>query len=109
MKIHHQNLCGNKEISCLLQYITYGHSLVTFLYAYKNWKVKKKIKKFWTFIVSGISWVCHGQSLSIVVENTRLKNSLQVFEKLQFVFLQIQITHVDWFNEKKTQESPPWL
>lgn len=44
MKIHHQNLCGNKQISCLLQYITYGHTLVTFLYAYKNRKVKKKLR-----------------------------------------------------------------
>lgn len=42
MKIHHQNVCGNKQISCLLQCITNGHTLVTFLYAYKNWKVKKK-------------------------------------------------------------------
>ena len=92
MKIHHQYLCGNKQISCLLQYITYGHKLVTFLYAYQNWNVIN-LRILRLYIVSGISWVCHGKSLSIVVENTRLKNSLQVFEKLQFVFLQVQ-THV---------------
>ena len=91
MKIHHQYLCGNKQIS-LLQYITYGHKLVTFLYAYQNWNVIN-LRILRLYIVSGISWVCHGKSLSVVVENTRLKNSLQVFEKLQFVFLQVQ-THV---------------
>lgn len=70
-----KNLCGNKT------YVVYCNILLTdtswwLFYMYTKIGLWKNISKLGLYIVSGISWVCHGQSLSIVVENTRLKNRI---------------------------------